>query len=158
MIMCAHIHTYTDVHMHMHTDVYTVPFGTRPWLRSSYDLSTYSWKSFFTATSDRNTAQYRMMLEYVPSLKDALADDTKVTWLSTELEKAGFITEDQRKSLETSIDADIRSAELITSMVTTEVCYSSEKFVTFLDVLKKDEATFGHILAKVKDKGVYVFN
>ena len=157
MIKCAHIHTYTDIHMHMHTDMYAVPFGTRPWLRSSYDLSTYSWKSFFTATSGKNTAQYRMMLEYTLSLEDALADDTNVTWLATELEKTGFITEDQRKSLETSVDADIRAAELI-SMVKTEVRYSSEKFITFLDVLKKDEATFGHILAKVKDKGIYVFN
>ena len=86
----------------MHTH-YAVPFGTGPWLRSSYDLSTYySWKSLFTATSGKNTAQYRMMLEYAPSLEDALADDAKVTCLATELEKTGLITEDQRKSLETS--------------------------------------------------------
>ena len=131
----------------MHTHMYAVPFGTRPWLRSSYDLSTYSWKSLFIATSGKNTAQYRMMLEYAPSLEDALADDAKVTCLITELEKTGLITEDQRKSLETSVDADTRAAELI-SMVTAEVRYSSEKFITFRDVLKKDETTYGHVLAK----------
>ena len=57
--------------MHMHT----VPFNTRPQLRCRHDPSTYSWKSFFTATS-----------------------------------------------------------------------------------VKKDEATYGHILAKMKDKGVYECN
>ena len=97
------------------------------------------------------------MLEYTLSLEDALADHTNITWLATELEKAGLITEDQRKSLETSVDADTRAAELI-SMVTTEVYYNSENFTTFRDVLKKDEATYGHILAKMKDKGVYVCN
>ena len=136
--------------------MYAVPFNTRSWLRSRYGQSIYSWKSF-TAVSDKNIAQYRMMLEYAPTLKDALADDTKVTWLATELEKAGLITEDQRKSLETSVDADTRAAELI-SMVTIEVLYSSEKFTTFRDVLKKDEAIYGHILAKMKDKGMYVCN
>ena len=109
--------------------------------------------------SDKNIAQYRMMLEYVRSLEDALADDTKVIWLATELEKTGLITEDQRKSMETSIDADIKAAELI-SMIKDKVCYSSENFTTFLDVLRKDEATFGHILAKMKGKGMtfYVYN
>jgi hypothetical protein len=94
-----------------------------------------------------------MMLEYTPSLEDTLAaDDTNVTWLATELEKAGLIAEDQRKSLETSADADTRAAELI-SMITTKVHSNSENFTTFLDVLKKDEATYGHILAKIKGKG-----
>ena len=123
-------------------------------LSESFAASRYYWKPLFTA---KNTLQYRMMLESAPSLEDALADHTKVTWLATELEKAGLITEDQRKSLETSqIDAGTRSAELV-SMVTTNVCYSSENFITFLDVLKKDEATFGHILAKMKGKGMTLY-
>ena len=95
------------------------------------------------------------MSEYAPSLEDVLADDTKVIWLATELEKAGLITEDQRKSLDTSVDADTRAPEL-TNMVTTTVCHSTENFTTFLDVLKKDEATFGHILAKMKGKGMII--
>ena len=121
--------------------------------------SYYFWKSLLTATSGRNVAQHRMMSEYAPSLEAALADNKKVIWLATELEKAGLITEDQRKSSETSVDADIRAAELI-GVVTTKVRYSSESFTTFLDVLKKDEATFGHILAKMKRKGIslYVYN
>jgi hypothetical protein len=98
-----------------------------------------------------------MMLEYTPSLVDALAaDDTNVTWLAKELEKAGLIVEDQRKSLETSVDADTRAAELI-SLVTTNVRHNSENFTSFLDVLKKDEVTYGHILAKIKDKGMYMY-
>ena len=117
----------------------------------------YSWKSLFTATSDKNIAQHRMMLDYTPSLEDALADNMKVIWLATELEKAGLITEDQRKSLETSIDADIGAAELI-SMVATKVRCSSESFITFLDVLKTDEATFGHILTKMKGKGMTLYD
>jgi hypothetical protein len=97
------------------------------------------------------------MLECTPSLVDALAaDDTKVTWLATELEKAGLITEDQRKSLKTSIDADTRATVLI-SMVTTKVHCNSENFTTFLDVLKNDKATFGHILAKMKGKGTTLY-
>ena len=92
-------------------------------------------------------------MEYTPNLKAALADDTNVIWLARELEKAGLIAGDQRKSLETSVDADIRAAELI-SMVTTKVGLHAENFTTFLDVLKKDEATYGHILAKMKEKGV----
>ena len=134
--------------------MYAVPFGTHPRLTSTL---CYFWKSFLTATSGKNTAQYRMMLESAPSLKDALADHTNATWLATELEKAGLITEDQRKSLETSVDTDTRVAKLI-SMVTTEVDSNSENFTRFLDVLKKDEATYGHILAKMKEKGVYVCN
>ena len=137
----------------MHTHMYTVPFNTRPWLRSRYGESRYFWKSFFTATSGKNIPQYRMMLEYAPSLKDALADGTNVTWLATELEKAGLIMEYQRKSLETSIDTDTSTAKLI-SMITSKVCSNSENFTTFCDVLKKDEATYGHILAKMKDKGI----
>jgi hypothetical protein len=110
---------------------------------SSDCFGSYSWKSFFTTTSVKKSAQYRRMLEYAPSLVDALAaDDTNVTWLATELEKAGLITEYQRKSLEasmeTSVDAGIRAA-------------------TFLDVLKKDEATFGHILTKMKGKGMTLY-
>ena len=127
-------------------------------LRESF--GSYSWKSLFKATSDENIAQlHKMMLEYAPSLEDALVDNMKVIWLATELEKAGLIMEDQRKSLETSIDADIRAAKLI-GMVTTKVHHSPESFTTFLDVLRKDEATFGHILAKMKGKGMtlYVYN
>ena len=105
------------------------------------------------ATSGKSTAQYRMILESTPSLKDALADDTNVTWLATELEKTGLITEDQRKSLETSIDTDTSAAKLI-SMITSKICSNSENFTTFCDVLKKDEATYGHVLAKIKDKGI----
>ena len=163
MIMCTYIHmhyiictltsTYTVMHTHTHT--YADLYDTYPWLRSTYGQSRYSWKSFFTAISGKNTAQYRKMLEYTPSLEDALADRTNATWLATELEKAGLIAEYQRKSLETSIDADTRAAELI-SMVTTKVDSNSENFTRFVDVLKKDKATYGHILAKMKDKGMYV--
>ena len=142
--------------MHMHTHMYAVPFNTHPWLRSRYGQSTYSWKSFFTATSGKNTAQYRMMLESTPSLKDALADHTNITWLITELEKARFIVEDQRKSLETIVNADTRAAELI-SMVKNKVNSNSENFTSFCDVLKKDEATYGHVLAKMKDKGMNMY-
>ena len=122
-------------------------------LRESFGSDSYSWKSPFTAASGKNTAQYRMMLEYAPNLKDALADNMKVIWLAKELEKAGLITEDQRTSLETSSDADIRAAKLI-GMVRTKVCYSSESFTAFLDVLIKDEATFEPILAKMKRRGM----
>ena len=122
-------------------------------LRESFGSDSYSWKSLFTAASGKNTALYRMMLEYTPNLEDALADNMKVIWLATELEKAGLITEDQRTSLETSSDADIRAAKLI-GLVRTKVRYSSESFTTFLDVLKKDEATFRHILAKMKRRGM----
>jgi hypothetical protein len=106
---------------------------------SSESFGSYSWKSFFTTTSVKKSAQYRRMLEYAPSLVDALAaNDTNVTWIATELEKAGLITEDQSKLLETSVDAGTRAA-------------------TFLDVLKKDEATFGYILAKMKGKGMTLY-
>ena len=93
------------------------------------------------------------MLEYIPALKNALADGTNVIRLARELEKAGLIMGDQRKSLETSVDAKIRATELI-SMVETKVGLNADNFTTFLDVLKKDEATYGHILAEMKEKGV----
>ena len=128
-------------------------------LSESFAASPYYWKPLFefTATSGKNTAQYRMMLEYTPSLWDALADHTKVTWLAVELENAGLITEDQRKSLETSqVDT---TAELV-RMVTAKVRHSSKNFTTFLDVLKQDEATFGHVLARMKlqDKGIFMYD
>ena len=161
MIKCAHIHTYTDIHMHMHTDMYTVPFGTRPWLRSSYDLSTYSWKSFFTATSGKNTPQYRMMLEYASSLEDALADVTNLDVLTVELTIVGLITDDQMKHVLLGIhDAKVKAASILIGLVTIKVYSNSENFTTFLDVLKKHEAKYGHtgILAKIKDseKGLFV--
>ena len=96
------------------------------------------------------------MLESTPSLKDALADYTNATWLATELEKAGLITEDQRKSLETSVDSGTRAAELI-NMITSKVDSKSENFTIFRDVLRKDDATYGHILAKMKDKGIILY-
>ena len=108
------------------------------------------------ATSGKNTTQYRMMLESRPSLKDALADCTNATWLATKLEKAGLIMEYQRKSLETSIDSGTRAAKLV-SMVTSKVCSNSENFTTFRDVLRKDDATYGHILAKMQDKGMCMY-
>ena len=95
-----------------------------------------------------------MILEYAPSLEDALANRTNITWLAIELEKAGLIMEYQRKSLETSVDSGTRAAKLISTIIS-EVCSDSENFTTFCDVLKKDEATYGHILAKMKDKGIY---
>ena len=140
-------YTHLCIARHSHTSLESDP------LSESFAAAPYYWKSFF----GKDTAQYRMMLKYTPSLEDALADDVRVTWLAMELEKAGLITEDQRKSLEASqVDAGTRSAELV-SMVTTKVRYNSENFTTFLDVLKKDEATFGHILAKMKGKGMTLY-
>ena len=114
----------------------------------------HSWKSFFAAASGKTTAQYRMMLEYAPSLQDALADDLNVFRLATELEDAGLITMDQRRPVLLIDDAKVAAAILI-SMVTTKVHCNSENFTTFLEVLKKDKATYGHILAKMKGKGVF---
>ena len=101
-----------------------------------------------------------MMLEYTPSLKDTLVDDGNLDILSQELEIAGLITGDQRRSLLTNIifyDATIVAAILI-GMVTIKVYCNSENFTTFLDVLKQDEATYGHILTKMKEKGLCVTN
>ena len=123
---------------------------TSPELDRLSESVPYYWKYIL---SGKDTAQYRMMLEYVPSLEDTLADDTKIIWLATELDKAGLITKDQRKSMETSIDSGAKAAELI-SMITSKVYSDSENFTTFRDVLKKDEATYGHILAKMKDRGI----
>ena len=120
-------------------------------LSESFAAASYYWKSF----DGKDTAQYRMMLEYAPSLEDTLADDTKIVWLATELDKAGLITEDQRKSLETSIDSGTRAAKLI-SMITSKVGSNSDYFTMFRDVLRKDDTTYGHILAKMKDKGIII--
>ena len=95
------------------------------------------------------------MLKYAPSLKDAVAHSTNVNTLATELEKAGLITKDQIRSLLFLGDAKAKAAILI-GMVAIKVYSNSENFTTFLDVLKKDEATYGHILAKMKEKGVFV--
>ncbi|MCG8623437.1 MAG: hypothetical protein MJE68_15770, partial [Proteobacteria bacterium] len=67
-----------------------------------------------------------------------------------------LITEDQRKLLETIVNAYTRAAELI-SMVKNKVNSNSENFISFCDVLKKSEATYGHVLAKMKDKGMNMY-
>ena len=94
------------------------------------------------------------MLECSPSLKDTIARGTNATWLTRGLEKAGLITSDQRGVLRQISDAKVKAAILI-GMVTTRVYCNSKNFTTFLDVLKKDETTYGHILAQMKEKGVY---
>jgi hypothetical protein len=157
------IHCYNDVYSYIKYTLIHVRIALYFHTSLESDLPSesfrYSWNSFFATLSGKNTATlYRMMLEYTPSLEDALAaDHTKVTWLATELEKAGLIAEKSLETIvETSVDADTRAAELI-SMVTTKVCYSSENFTTFLEVLKKDEATYEHILAKMKGKGMTLY-
>ena len=140
----------------MHTAYYHHPYMSFKYGYLSESIfASYSWKSSFTATSGKNTAQYRMMLESALSLKDALADDMKVFWLSKELRKAGLITEDQRIGSFQLDDAKVAAAILI-AMVTIKVYSNSANFTTFLDVLKKDKETYGHILAKMKEKGVFV--
>ena len=94
------------------------------------------------------------MLECAPSLKDTIARGTNATWLTRELEKVGLITRDQRGVLRQISDAKVE-APLLIGMVTIRVYCNSENFTTFLDVLKKDEATYGYILAQMKEKGVY---
>ena len=145
----------------MHTHTYTAYY--HPHKNFKYDylskltFASYSWKSFFTATSAKNTAQYRMMLIYAPSLADALAygTDEDIDTLARELVKAGLITNDQRKSFRFFGDAKATAAILI-GMVTIKVYSNSENFTTFLDVLKKDKETYGHILAKMEEEGVFV--
>ena len=124
---------------------------------SKSTFASYSWKSFL-ATSDKNTPQYRMMLECAPSLEDALADYIALDVLAMKLTQAGLITKDQMLHvlLVGIRDAKATAANILIGMVTIKVYCNSENFTTFLDVLKKDEATYGHILAKMKDKGVFV--
>ena len=122
---------------------------------SKSTFASYSWKSFFTATSGKNTPQYRMMLEYAQSLEDALADDTNLDILARELKQAGLITNDQIRSFLFLDDAKATAAVLI-GMITIKVYSNSENFTTFLDVLKKHEATYEHILAIMKEKGVFI--
>ena len=98
------------------------------------------------------------MLEYAPSLEHAISDRyggraTKI--LATELEEAGLITNDQIRSFLFHDDAKATAAVLL-GMVTIKVYSNSENFTTFLDVLKKDKETYGHILAKMEEKGIYV--
>ena len=151
--------TYLCFSILMHTHTYTAYYHPRPrmsfyWRESTF--ASYSWKSFFMVTSGKNTPQYRMMLEYAPSLEDALADDIDegvMRTLTRELEIAGLITENQLMELRMVHDAKTTAAILI-GLVTTKVYSNSENFTTFLDVLKKDEAIYGHILAKMKEKGV----
>ena len=103
--------------------------------------------------SGKNTPQYRKILEYTPSLTDVLANGTNIVRLAGELVRAGLINKaNERKMLNTAVDADIRAAELI-SMVTTKVDLNSQNFTTFLEVLGKDQATYGDILTNMKKGG-----
>ena len=148
----SHIYTVTAYHltrMSLSFELYYLSEST---------FASYSWKSFFMATSGKNTPQYRMMLEYAPSLEDALADDMDedvMRTLARELEVAGLITENLLMKLHMVHDAKAIAAILL-GLVTIKVYSNSENFTTFLDVLKKDKETYGHILAKMKEKGVFV--
>lgn len=115
-------------------------------------FASYSWKSSLEAASGQNTTQYRMMLEYAPSLKDILAA-TDVDRFTSELMEAGLIMREQIMAAIFQIsDTKVKAAILI-SLITTKVYCNSENFAIFLDVLQKYEATCGHILAKMKGKG-----
>ena len=104
--------------------------------------------------SGKNTPQYKKMLEHTPSLTNVLADGSNIVRLAGELVRAGLISKaNERKMLNTAVDADIRAAELI-SMVTTKVDLNSQNFTTFLEALGKDQATYGDILTNMKKGGV----
>ena len=47
-----------------------------------------------------------------------------------------------------SVPADVRAAQLV-GMVTTKVELNSQNFYKFVEALKKDEVTYGTILAKL---------
>ena len=98
------------------------------------------------------------MLECTLNLKSRLNNHSKVIELAKELEKAGLITKDQLQSLFHNIFCEISAASILISMITTKVYCNSENFTILFDVLKKDEATYGHILAKMKGKGVFAIN
>ena len=119
---------------------------------SKSTFASYSWKAFLMAKSGKNTPQYRTMLEYAPSLEDALAHRGNIDTFATEIKKAGLITKHRIRLFG---DAKTTAAILI-GMITIKVYSNSENFTTFLDVLRKHEATYGHILAKMKEKGVFM--
>ena len=152
--------TYLCCSILMHTHTYTAYYHPRMSFWSESTFASYSWKSFFMATSGKNIPQYRMMLEYAPSLADALADDINedvMHTLTRELEVAGLITKNPLMESHMVHDAKTIAAILI-GMITIKVYSNSENFTTFLDVLKKHKAIYGHtsILAKMKEKGVFV--
>ena len=134
----------------MHTCIHTDRYYHYRFYRTIF--ASYSWKSSLEAASGQNTTQYRMMLEYAPSLEDIFAD-TNVHGFASELMKAGLIMEEQiiTKRFQ-ELTAKVKAAVLI-SLITTKVYCNSENFFTFLDVLQNYEATCGHILAKMKGKG-----
>ena len=148
------MHTYT--HIHVYTGYYHPPrmlsFGYR---LSESNCASYSWKSSFTAIRDRNTAQYRRMLEYAENTLAYDTDPDTIFTLAMKLQQAGLITEHQIGSSLSFGDTKAIAAILI-GLVTIKVYSNSENFNTFLNVLKEDEATYGHILAEMEGKGVFI--
>ena len=145
MHTCIHTDRYHHYRYYKH-------YRTRMSDPSKTIFASYSWKSSLEAASGQNTTQYRMMLEYAPSLKDILAA-TDVDRFTSELMEAGLIMREQIMAAIFQIsDTKVKAAILI-SLITTKVYCNSENFAIFLDVLQKYGATCGHILAKMKGKG-----
>ena len=145
MLTCIHTDRYDHYRYYRH-------YRTRMSDPSKTIFASYSWKSSLEATSGQNTIQYRMMLEYAPSLKDTFAD-TNVHRFASELMEAGLIMREQMMAATFQISGTKVKAAILISLITTKVYCNSENFAIFLDVLQKYEATCGHILAKLKGKG-----
>lgn len=101
--------------------------------------------------SGKNTQEYQKMVAITPELTDLLADGTNVVRLSQELfggEIQLISKSNNREMANLSVPADVRAAQLV-GMVTTKVELNSQNFYKFVEALKKDEVTYGTILAKL---------
>ena len=102
--------------------------------------------------SGSNTEEYRNLVAVTAKLVDLLADDNNVVTLSQELKTAGLISKDNSRNMaNVNVASTVRAANLV-DMVTTKVQLNSQHYTTFVDILKKDRATYGDIL---KDMGKY---
>ena len=96
--------------------------------------------------SGSNSGEYSKLVGVTAKLVDLLANGNNVVTLSQELQTAGLINRANNRDLcNVHVSSTVRAAELV-RMMTTKVEHNSQHYTTFVDILKKDTATYEDIL------------
>ena len=98
--------------------------------------------------SGSNTEECRKLVAVTAKLVNLLANGSNVVTLSQELQTAELINRaNNREMANIHVASTVRAAQLV-DMVTTKVQLNSQHYTTFVDILKKDTATYKDILSE----------
>ena len=99
--------------------------------------------------SGKNIDNYRKFVSVTGRLTDTVADSTNVVRLSQEAFEKGLISKsNNREMANPHVSTDVRSAQLI-GMILTKVELNEKNFDVFVEILRKDQTTYGTIVEEL---------